>query len=128
MPAQIFNRIYNILLFWRPRKKRNSVIPAMVLRQKKSIHHAEKNAAVKVITYSKKHYIPTDLIQVLYTAELKYENEKYRIQHEFPHLKDVLKEEIRKARDEKYVFLKEELPEADYQKYRSHRRTHREKH
>lgn len=100
----------------------------MVLRQKKSIHHAEKNAAVKVITYSKKYYIPSDLIQVLYTAELKYENEKYRIQHEFPHLKDVLKEEIRKARDEKYVFLKEELPEADYQKYRSHRRTHREKH
>jgi hypothetical protein len=43
-------------------------------------------------------------------------------------MKDVLKEEIRKARDEKYVFLKEELPEADYQKYRSHRRTHREKH
>jgi hypothetical protein len=127
MPAQIFNRIYNIIFFWRPKRKRISVIPAAVLRQRKSIHHAEKNAAVKVITYCKKHYIPEELIEVLYDAELKYETEKYRIQHEFPHLKEVLKEEIRKARDEKYALLKDELPEADYQKYRSHRRTHKEK-
>ncbi|MEY3965334.1 MAG: hypothetical protein RL263_503 [Bacteroidota bacterium] len=103
------------------------MIPAAVLRQRKSIHHAEKNAAVKVITYCKKHYISEELIKVLYNAELKYETEKYRIQHEFPHLKDVLKEEIRKIKDEKYVLLKEDLPEADYQKYKSHRRTHKEK-
>jgi hypothetical protein len=118
MPAQIFNRIYNIIFFWRPKRKRISVIPAAVLRQRKSIHHAEKNAAVKVITYCKKHYTPSNLIAMLYNAELKYETEKYRIQHEFPHLKEVLKEEIRKIKDEKYVLLKED---------KSHRRTHKEK-
>lgn len=127
MLSPIFNRIYNVLFFWRPKNKRNSVIPQKVLQFKKSIHHAEKNAAVKVITYCKKHYTPTKLIELLYDAELKYETEKYRIQHEYPHLKDVLKEEIRKAKEEKYAVLKEELPESDYQKYKSHRRLHKEK-
>jgi hypothetical protein len=127
MKHQLLNRLYNILFFWRSKQKRISVIPAAVLRQRKSIHHAEKNAAVKVIAYSNKHYTPSNLIEVLYDAELKYETEKYRIHHEFPHLKDILKEEIRKAKDEKYAMLKEDLPESDYQKYRSHRRAHKEK-
>jgi hypothetical protein len=127
MPAQIFNRIYNLFFFWRPKRKMVSVIPASVLKYRKSIHHAEKNAALKVITYCKKHYLESSLIDVLFNAELQYETEKYRIQHEYPHMKEIVKEDIRKAKDEKYAVLKEELGESDYQKYRSHRRMHKEK-
>jgi hypothetical protein len=124
---QILNRIYNLLTFFKSKRKKLSFIPESILNYRKSIHHAEKNAAIKVVTYCKKHYLKSSMIHVLFNAELQYEKEKYRIQHEYPHLKEIVKEDIHKAKDEKYAVLKEELGESDYQKYRAHRRMHKEK-
>lgn len=117
MPAQIFNRIYKLLCFWRPKKKSNTHIPDWILNKRKSIHHAEKNAANKIYSFSSIMNISSSEVLEIYEAELRYENEKYRIQHDFPHMGNILKEDIQKAKEKKYNDLKTVLKAQVYNKY-----------
>jgi hypothetical protein len=117
MPAQIFNRIYKLLFFWRPKKKSNTEIPDWILSKRKSIHHAEKNAANKIYSFSSVMDISNSEVIELFEAELRYENEKYRIQHDFPHMGSILKEDIQKAKEIKYNHLKTVLEAEVYDKY-----------
>ncbi len=117
MPAQIFNRIYSLLLFWRPKKRSNTEIPDWILSKRKSIHHAEKNAANKIYSFSSMMDISSAEVIEIFEAELRYENEKYRIQHEFPHMGNILKEDIQIAKEIKYNHLKTVLIPEVYDKY-----------
>lgn len=117
MLAQIFNRIYKLLFFWRPKKKSNTEIPDWILSKRKSIHHAEKNAANKIYSFSSVMDISNSEVIELFEAELRYENEKYRIQHDFPHMGSILKEDIQKAKEKKYNHLKTVLEAEVYDKY-----------
>ncbi len=106
-----------MLLFWRPKKRSNTEIPDWILSKRNSIHHAEKNAANKIYSFSSMMDISSAEVIEIFEAELRYENEKYRIQHEFPHMGNILKEDIQIAKEIKYNHLKTVLIPEVYDKY-----------
>ncbi len=114
----LWNSIWRVLFFWK--LKNQTVIPSEIPKLIKSPQYYEREAALKVLKYAKRHYVePTDL-NALLEAELNYEKKKYQARHDFPHQKSIRDADIRSAKKEKYLFMKENMSAESYRRYRTY--------
>lgn len=120
-------RISNFLtrftsLFSINRKFGESRIPKWLRAACKSELEIEKNAARKVFTFCKNNSCNTYIIEQLYEQELSYEKKKLQIKHDYPHLPDVMKSDIKMANTEKLKNLESILPSMLFEKYKNQKR------
>lgn len=115
----------SFLTFWK-RRPRTEISNAIISRSK-SLQSQEKEAAVKVIKFGKRHFVSTEDLDELYEAELEYELKKYKARHDFPHQTEIRKADIEVAKKEKYIRIKQSMSQEAYRKYRAYRARLRKK-
>ncbi len=123
--STIITRFASIFLF--NRKFGESRIPKWLRVACKSDLETEQNAARKVFAFCRKNSCNLFIIKHLYEQELNYETKKAQIKHDFPHLPEVVKSDIKQAKIEKFKNLESILPEALFEKYKNQRRTRAKK-
>lgn len=115
----------SFLTFWK-RRPRTEISNAIISRSK-SLQSQEKEAAVKVIKFGKRHFVSTEDLDELYEAELEYELKKYKARNDFPHQTEIRKADIEVAKKEKYIRIKQSMSQEAYRKYRAYRARLRKK-
>ena len=73
------------------------------------------------MSYAKKHTLNTNEMKSMFDFELEYEIKKLTAQQDFPHMPIIMKEDIYKAKENKYQRIREVLGEDLYHKYKTHR-------
>ena len=114
------SRVMDLLLFWRSKGSKTR-IPNWLKGYQYSLSVSEQNAANKVISYAKKHKLDSADMKSIFKFELEYEAKKLTAQHNFPHMPVIMKEDIHKAKENKYKQIREVLGDELYHKYKTHR-------
>jgi hypothetical protein len=92
------------------------------LKQKNKTGSTEsRNASAKVIRFIRCHSLTESQMRELFEIELEYEVTKAKANHDYPHVKDVLREEINKAKAEKVLRINEVIGSDLAKKYSSNK-------
>lgn len=95
------NKLTNffIKLLTKSPPEKTSNIPVWLIEKSKIGNTEIRNAATKIIKASRKVELSESDIKILYEIELRYEKSKTKAKQDYPHVRDILKDEIQKAKN-----------------------------
>jgi len=107
--------LVQILDLFKPQKTTN--IPTWLKERKNSDQNSKSNAASKIIRFAKEVNFTQSKLLEIYHIECDYEFKKHEAFEQFPHLPQIMKNEISQFRSEKMGKMQSALTRSQYEIY-----------